>query len=72
MRSLAQSVRKGNIMRNEFCKCYFCRSYDEYEGCEYGCNSHEGYTPDTDRLIRKSKEKDISVSDVIALINATN
>ena len=59
-------------MRNEFCKCYFCRSYDEYEGCEYGCKSQEGYTPDTDRLIRKSKEKDISVSDVIALINATN
>ena len=21
-------------MRNEYDKCYFCKSYDEYEGCE--------------------------------------
>lgn len=59
-------------MRNEFCKCYFCKAYDEYEGCEYGCNNHEGYNPNPDRLIIKAKEKSISVADVIALINTTN
>ena len=30
------------------------------------------FSPDTDRIIKKSKEKDITVADVITLINATN
>ena len=48
-------------MRNEFDKCYFCKSYDEYEGCVDGCSNH-------DRIIKKAKEKNISVQDVIALM----
>lgn len=56
-------------MYNEFNKCNFCRSYDEYEGCEYGCNDKEDFEPNYDRIIEKAKEKNISVQDVIALIN---
>lgn len=56
-------------MKNEFDKCYFCKSYDDYEGCEWGCNNKEGFSPDHNRIIKKAKEKNISVQDVIALIN---
>ena len=56
-------------MRNEYNKCYFCKSYDEYEGCEWGCEDKKGFEPSHDRIIAKAKEKDISVADVIALIN---
>lgn len=57
------------MRRNEFEKCFFCKYYDEYEGCVDGCNNHEDFTPNHDRIIRKAKENDISVQDVIALIN---
>ena len=57
------------ILRNEYNKCYFCKSYDEYEGCEWGCEDKKGFEPSHDRIIAKAKEKDISVADVIALIN---
>ena len=56
-------------MRDEFDKCHFCRYYDEYEGCEYGCENKTGFEPNHDRIIAKAKEKDISVVDVIALMN---
>lgn len=52
-------------MRNEFDKCFFCKYYDEYEGC----SNQEAFSPNHDRIIRKAKEKNISVQDVIALIN---
>ena len=56
-------------MRDEFDKCYFCRYYDSYEGCEWGCDNHENFEPVNDRLIEKAKEKHIFVSDVITLID---
>lgn len=56
-------------MRNEFDKCYFCKCYDEYDGCEYGCDNKTGFEPNNDRIIAKAKEKNISVADVIALMN---
>ena len=56
-------------MRNEFDKCYFCRHYDEYNGCEWGCINKIDFEPDHDRIIAKAKEKNISVADVIALMN---
>lgn len=56
-------------MRSEFDKCNFCKSYDEYEGCECGCFEKQDYEPVSHRLIDKAKEKSILVSDVIALIN---
>ncbi len=56
-------------MRNEFYKCFFCKYYDEYEGCINSCNHQEDFSPNHDRIIRKAKEKNISVQDVIALMN---
>lgn len=56
-------------MRNEFDKCYFCKYYDEYDGCEYDCDDKTGFEPNHDRIIAKAKEKNISVTDVIALMN---
>lgn len=53
----------------EFCKCNFCTSYDIYEGCMWGCGENgDGFIPNTERIIEKAKEKGISVSDVLALI----
>ena len=43
------------IMRNEYDKCYFCKSYDEYEGCEYSCENKTGFEPNHDRIIAKAK-----------------
>lgn len=62
---------KNSMRRNEFDKCFFCKYYDEYEGCVdgCGCNNHEDFTPNHNRIIRKAKEKNISVQDVIALMN---
>ena len=56
-------------MMDEYCKCRFCKAYDEYEGCEWGCDNFEGYESNKNRLIEKAKEKGISVADLIALIN---
>lgn len=56
-------------MMDEYCKCRFCKSYDEYEGCEWRCNNYEDYTPIKDRIIKFVREKGIGVSDAIALIN---
>ena len=39
------------------------------KGVNGGCNNHEDFKPDNDRIITKAKEKGISVADVIALIN---
>lgn len=57
---------------DEWNKCYFCKCYDEYEGCEYGCDNGDGYTPNQEKLIKKSKEKNISIADVISLIGISN
>jgi len=40
---------------NELNKCYFCRSYDEFEGCEWGCDNKEGFEPDHDKIIKRQK-----------------
>ena len=42
-------------MKNEYDKCYFCKSYDEYEGCEWGCENKKGFDPSHDRIIAKAK-----------------
>ena len=46
------------IMRNEYDKCYFCKSYDEYEGCEWGCEDKKGFKPNHDRIIAKAKREE--------------
>jgi len=57
-------------MMDEFDKCRFCRSYDNFDGCadDY-CVSKEHFEPHKERIIEKAKEMNVSVSDVIALIN---
>lgn len=57
------------MRRNEFDKCFFCKYYDEYEGCVDGCSNHESFSPDHNRIIKKAKEENVSVQDVIALMN---
>lgn len=42
-------------MRNEFDKCCFCKSYDEYEGCEWRCNNKEGFSPEYNGSVVKTK-----------------
>lgn len=55
---------------DEYSKCRFCKEYDDYyEGCEFGCDNHKGYTPDKHKIIDKAKETGLSVSDIIALID---
>lgn len=57
---------------NEFDKCYFCRKYDNFDGCtdDFCCRAtREYYEPSKERIIEKAKENGISVSDVVALIN---
>ena len=56
-------------MMDEYCRCRFCKSYDEYDCCEWGCYNFKNYKPNKNRLIEKAKEKEISVTDLIALIN---
>lgn len=58
-------------MKDEFDKCLFCKHYDSFEGCEWdwGCNHKEDFKPDHNKIIEKAKEKEISVADVISLIN---
>ncbi len=69
----SSSGRERNPLMNEFCKCNFCTSYDIYEGCEWGCSDgYDSFHPNTDRIIEKAKEKGISVSDVLALIELEN
>ena len=57
---------------DEFDKCRFCRKYDNFDGCtdDFCCKpTRDYYEPRKDLIIEKAKEKGISVSDVIALIN---
>lgn len=56
-------------MTNEFDKCLFCKHYDNFDGCEWGCNNKEDFEPNHNKIIEKAKEKDISATDVISLIN---
>ena len=55
---------------NEFDKCRFCLSYDEEAGgcTDISCWSRYHYRIDVDKIINKSREKGISVTDVLNLI----
>ena len=54
---------------NQFSKCKYCKHYDMINGCYYGCNNHEDYQPDPYRVLDKARELNISVVDLIALID---
>lgn len=55
-------------MMSDFCKCNFCKNYDSFDGCEWGCSNYEGFRPDHYRIIERAKECDITVADLLALI----
>lgn len=59
-------------MLKEYCKCRFCKSYSSYDGCEAICHDYDEYEPITTKIIEKAKEEDISVADVLALIDLEN
>ena len=54
---------------NEYSKCRFCKCNDEHYGCGAIFWNWSGYEPDTNQLIEKAKEKEISVTYVITLID---
>ena len=56
-------------MIDEYNKCRFCKRYDDFDGCEFGCINHKGFEPNKFKIIEKSKETGLSVADIIALIN---
>lgn len=59
-------------MRDEYNKCNFCKYYDTFDGSTgWGCANYDSYEPDKDKLIEIAHQKEISVSDLIALINLT-
>ena len=54
-------------MRSEWDKCNFCKYYDDFDGCQiisWECD----FKLSQDRVIEKAKQKDISCSDVLALM----
>ena len=56
-------------MMDEYDKCRFCKCYDNYDGCvSWNCYEKSDYRPDKQRIIEKAKEKGLSISDVIVLI----
>lgn len=56
-------------MRDEWDKCNFCREYDDFDGCtNWFCNNKEDFELSQEKVIEKAKEKEISCSDVLALM----
>ena len=58
---------------HEFDKCKFCASYNETEDW---CNdifcdrkTHCDYILDVNKIIKKAREMQVSIADIIALIN---
>ena len=50
-------------------KCLFCETqYKQRDKCT-ACKNYNNFLPETDNIIKFAREKGISVSDVINLIN---
>jgi hypothetical protein len=44
-------------MLDEYEKCKFCKSYDNFDGrISCFCDSHEYYEPDEQKIVAKAKE----------------
>ena len=59
-------------MLDEYDKCRFCKKYDNFDGCtdDFCASDTKAYfEPNRERIIKKAKEKKVSVVDLIALIN---
>lgn len=54
---------------DEFNKCRYCQYYDEYDGCVNGyCWERDEYVPNRYKIIKKAKQLEISVYDLLDLI----
>lgn len=54
---------------DEYNYCRFCKYYDDFDGCtQWSCYNNENYSPNKYKILSKAKEQNISVTDVIALI----
>lgn len=53
-------------MMNEWCKCNFCKC-NTWDQCDW-CSNYSAYKPNADALIEVAKDKGISITDVIKLI----
>lgn len=51
---------------NKWCKCNFCNNL-AWDACDF-CSNYDNYKPDAETLIKAAKENEISVVDVIKLI----
>ena len=56
-------------MFDEYSKCRFCKWHDDYGCCEAICNNYDSYEPNKYKLIEKSQETGLRISDIVTLIN---
>ncbi len=57
-------------MMDEYDKCNFCKSYDNYDGCQnWYCEGKSDYKANKQKIIEKAQQTGLSVADVVALIN---
>lgn len=57
---------------DNFDKCEYCKSWEDFEGCtNYFCNrkNKDCFNVNKTKIIEKSKELNISVTDLVTLIN---
>ena len=62
-------------MLDEFDKCRFCKWYDDYEGCTnvFCCpDDRNDFKMNVERVVEKAKEMNMSVTDVVTLMNQVN
>ena len=56
-------------MMDEYNKCYFCKCYDEYEGCRaLFCEDKKSFIPNKQKIIEKSQDTGLTIVDIVALI----
>lgn len=56
-------------MDSEWNKCNFCKNYDSFEGCQdWTCDGFSYFEVAQDKVIEMAKQKEISCSDVLALM----
>lgn len=68
-RTIIVPTEKGKTMMDEYDKCRFCKSYDDYDGCQnWYCERKGDYKPNKQKIIEKSRETGLSVADIVALI----
>ena len=69
IRKISVPTEKGKTMIDEYDKCRFCKSYDEFWGSRNCfCEGKEEFIPNKQKIIEKSKDTGLSVTDIVALM----